>query len=79
MMSEYTVVRPNLSPWPYRTVFFLLERTVSMGHRLPYRTVFYFFPESASSTVRSGKYYRFLVQKRKPYRCNLNTVFRLFF
>ena len=55
------------------------NRTVSMGHRLPYRTVFYFFPKSAISTVRSGKYYRFLVQKRGPCRCNLNTVFSFFF
>ena len=45
-----------------------------MGHRLSYRNVFYFFPKSASSTVRSGKYFHFLIQKREPYRYNLNTV-----
>jgi hypothetical protein len=46
-----------------------------------YRTVPFiiFFPKSASSTVRSGKYYRFFGQKRETYRCNLNTFFRLFF
>ena len=42
-LVNFTVVRPNLSPCPYRTVFLLLERTVSMDHRLPYRTFFYFF------------------------------------
>ena len=46
-----------------------------MGHR----SVFYFFPKSAISIVRRGKYYRFLVQKREPYHYNLNNVLRLFF
>ena len=63
---------------PYRTLIFLLARTVSMDHRLPYRTVFYFFPKSASSTVRSVRYYRFLVQKRETYRYIL-TPFSVYF
>ena len=39
-----------------------------MGHRLPYRTVFYFFSSKSA-----------FVQKREPYRYNLNTVFRFYF
>ena len=40
-----TGVRPILSPWSYRTkpnrTVILLERTVSIGHRLPYCSVFF--------------------------------------
>jgi hypothetical protein len=59
---------------PNRTVIFLLERAVSMGHRLPYRTVFFIFRKARAQPLETLNITDF--QKREPYRYNLNTIFR---